>query len=190
MAVSNFAFTDTGIITGYDPVKHLVTVQIHPATANDPALKTGWIPLASMWVGNGWGMFAAPSLGDICVVIYQTGDRQRPIGATLIFTRKNGLLPTVPSQEFWLVHKSGSFVKLTNDGAISISANTAVNVTAPEVNIDSLEVNVGNIGGTLEKLLMDTARTVFNTHTHQSGAIPPPDQQMTSSVATTHTKAN
>lgn len=51
-----------GHIVAYDPANHAVKVQI-PSLAVDestPGIVTGWIPLGSHFVGNGWGAQFAP----------------------------------------------------------------------------------------------------------------------------------
>lgn len=140
MAFSNTAFSaDIGNITSYDPVNHLVIVQIHPATDEEPALQTGWIPYSAAWVGNGWGMYAAPVLNTLCIVVYQQGSRQIPIAATPLFGGSVRPLK-VESGEFWIVHQSGSSLKFTNDGQVSISSNVQIDLTAPTVNINASDV--------------------------------------------------
>lgn len=142
MALSNTAFSaDVGNITSYDPVNHLVIVQIHPATDDEPALQTGWIPYGSSWVGNGWGMYAAPVLNTLCIVLYQQGSRQIPIAATPLFGGSVRPLK-VESGEFWIVHQSGSSLKFTNDGKVSISSGAQIDLTAPTVNINASDVNI------------------------------------------------
>ena len=136
-ALSNIASScDIGRITSYSPKGHMVIVQIHPATRDDPPLQTGWIPLGTPWVGNGWGLYSAPELGSLCVVTYQQGSRQQPIGATLLFDLKNVPLE-VESGEFWIVHKSGSSLKFTNDGVVSIFGNEEIKISSPKINLTS-----------------------------------------------------
>lgn len=164
MATGNSAFSsDIGRITSYDPVNHLVIVQIHPETDDEPALQTGWIPLGTSWAGNGWGLYAAPALDTLCTVLYQQGNRQQPIAATPLFDANNRPL-NVPSGEFWVVHSSGSFVKFTNDGKIEISSQNEINMNAPTVNINassecnifSPQVKVGDETGAFEHLLKES----------------------------------
>ena len=46
--------TRQGTVTAYDPDNYAVKVQLQPTGE-----ETGWIPLSSPWVGNGWGLAAA-----------------------------------------------------------------------------------------------------------------------------------
>lgn len=151
---------DIGKITSYDPINHLVIVQIHPETEDEPALQTGWIPFGTAWAGNGWGMYAAPALNTLCTVLYQQGSRQQAIGATPLFDAENRPL-NVDSGEFWIVHKSGSYLKFTNDGKVLMSSESQIDISAPTVNINastqcnifSPDVSIGDSGGAFETLL-------------------------------------
>ena len=125
------ATTRQGIVTGYDPSAYAVKVTLQP----DGTL-TGWIPLKSAWVGNGWGMFCPPSLGDAVEVDFQEADGG--VGsAGLRFYNDVDKPLSCPSGELWLVHKSGSFIKLLNSGAISSSGqwNHAGNITVTGGNV-------------------------------------------------------
>ncbi|EJN07781.1 phage baseplate assembly protein V, partial [Herbaspirillum sp. YR522] len=57
-----------GIVSGYDPNAYAVKVLLQPDSN-----ETGWIPLEAVWVGNGWGMFAPPSLGDDVEISFREG---------------------------------------------------------------------------------------------------------------------
>lgn len=161
MATNAYTYPSVGQVTAYDPDNYLVQVQLQVATSDSPALATGWIPLASPWVGNGWGMFAPPSIGDIIEVHYQEGSLVNAF-ACLKFYGDPVRPLSVPSGEFWLVHKTGSFVKFTNDGNVSISSSTKIDITAPIVNITastsislrSPSVKMGDLDGPLQPILL------------------------------------
>lgn len=55
-----------GQITAYDPSKYAVRVKFWPDTVES----SGWIPLASTYVGAGWGLVAAPTIGDQVIVAF------------------------------------------------------------------------------------------------------------------------
>jgi len=104
-----------GSVANFDPNTMRVRVTLQP----DDAL-TGWIPLSSAWIGNGWGLFAPPNIGDTVDVLYTNGDINSGVVATRTFNQNNQPLP-VPSGEFWLVHKLLQSLKMTNDGKIAIT---------------------------------------------------------------------
>lgn len=131
----------TAIVTSYDPNRYAAKVTLQPNGE-----QTGWLPVAAHWIGNGWGMYAPPSNGDQVNVEF-VGDN--PGGGTVtsrLFDANNKAL-SVPSGEFWLVHKSGAFFKLTNDGkltftdgkgaTVQLNAAGAIEMAATMVNITS-----------------------------------------------------
>jgi uncharacterized protein involved in type VI secretion and phage assembly len=192
MATSGVAYSRYGTITNYDPDNYKVRVIIEPQDTEDSTKSiTGWLPLMSAFVGPEWGMFAPPTIGAICAVHFSEGSFLSPFVSMLGFNNKNRPL-SVQSDEFWIVHKSGSFLKFTNDGNVSISSSQTVNITAETANIDAENVNLGDTSGALEALLNETAQAVYNTHTHAvSGAATlVPTQLMTSMSLTDKTRAN
>lgn len=124
-ALANRAKTRLGLVTSYDPGAYCVKVTIEPE-----GTETGWLPLLSPWVGNEWGLFAPPTIGDMVELSFQEGDTEAGIAGARFFSDANRPLP-VPSGEFWLVHQSGSMVKFLNDGSIELQAATNLTASAP-----------------------------------------------------------
>lgn len=116
-AVSTRASTKKGVVTGYDPDTYSVKVALQPE-----GTPTGWIPLGSEWVGNGWGMFAPPSIGDMVQVDFDEGDHQSGYVSRKFYNDQDRPLPC-PSGEFWLVHQTGSLLKLLNNGDVELVTN-------------------------------------------------------------------
>ena len=134
------AKTRHGIVSSYDPATYSVNILLQPEEK-----LTGWIPLVSPWVGNGWGMFCPPSIGDAVEVSFQEGDQENGVAGWRFYNDEDRPLPC-PSGEFWLVHKSGSTLKFNNDGTITSNA-TAWNHVG-NVNITgTLTASVDVIGG-------------------------------------------
>jgi phage baseplate assembly protein V len=104
-----------GTISGYDPARPAVKVQLQPE-----GNETGWIPLGSLWAGNGWGMFAAPAIGSQVEVTFIDGNNEAGVVGLHFFSDVDQAL-SVQSGEFWIVHGKGAFVKLTNDGKLTVS---------------------------------------------------------------------
>jgi hypothetical protein len=194
LAVSNKFFVTTGIITGYNPEQYLVTVQTDAADSDYPASETGWIPLGALWIGNGWGLFCPPNLGDVCSVFYLDGDSQVQFAGPRFFGEST--LPlSVPSGEFWVVHQSGSFFKMTNDGKLLLNGNVEIDITTPALNITvtgtaNINANTVNLGKNtgLHTLINSLFQSTFNAHTHGGGPIP--DSPMPSNNITTNTLAS
>lgn len=86
---------------------------------------SGWLPVLSQWVGSGWGMVCPPSPGDQVLLVPQEGNVEHGIIIGRSFSNKQ-MPPAAPEGEFWLLHQSGSFLKLCNDGTIQISGDLHV----------------------------------------------------------------
>lgn len=132
LAQAGRAESAVGIVTSYDPGNAAARVRIQPVDPDFPDRSlTGWLPVTSPWIGNGWGLDAPVSPGDqvevkffggeiesgyICGRLYS--DQQRPTGA------KSG--------EFFLTHASGSKLKFHNDGTVEIAAASTMTYTATQ----------------------------------------------------------
>ena len=109
-----------GKVTSVDPAQGTVRVQLQPE-----GVLTGWLPVLSPWVGPGWGFSCPPSPGDQVLVVPQEGDAEN--GVVIGRAWSDGVaIPNTPSGELWLTHKSGSSLRLLNDGTITISGDVHV----------------------------------------------------------------
>jgi len=120
-----------GSVTGYNPNNYSVKCLIQPE-----GIATGWIPLATPWVGPGWGMFAPPTPGDMVMVEFEDGHLQAGFVQARFFNDNAQALP-VNSGEFWLVHASGAFLKLLNSGALTFSDGQGATITLQNGDITS-----------------------------------------------------
>lgn len=116
-----------GEITAYDPNKYAVKVKMWPDTQES----LGWIPLASPWIGNGWGLVGGPSIGDQVKIAFDREDQDAGVVVGRMFNDVDQP-PAVPSGEFWIVHKSGAMVKFHNDGTVEIVAASTMKYTAAQ----------------------------------------------------------
>lgn len=89
-----------------------------------------------------------PSPGDQVLVLSHDGDAANGVVCGALFS-DNRQAPSAPLGEFWLVHASGSALKMLNDGSVQILGD--LHVTG----------NVYDKGGSLARL-----RSVYNSHTH------------------------
>ena len=117
------ASTRHGIVSSYDPNAYAVKVTLQP-----DGVVTGWLPLKSIWVGQEWGLFCPPSIGDAVEIDYQEGDRGVGSAGLRFFNDQDRPLPC-PSGEFWMVHKSGSLLKFHNDGTVELTTASDLNAT-------------------------------------------------------------
>lgn len=172
--------TRMGRVTAYDPATYKAKVVILPEgdfTDQPGAGETGWIPIQTQWSGNGWGMYAPPTIGQRVAIEHVEGDTGSGIITSCMYDLQNVPL-SVQSGEFWLVHKMGQTFKFTNDGKASLGSTS--------------EVDIGNLGNTLNTLVNQLFEAVYNGHTHPvSGSVTSaPTQKMTSTHLTSVLKAN
>lgn len=133
-----------GTVVSVDPEKSLARVTLQP-----DGVLTGWIPILSLWIGNGWGLACPPSPGDQVLVIPQEGHEQNGLIVGRGFSDQNRP-PNTPIGEFWLVHRTGSSLKLTNDGRIRIKGDVYV------------DGDIFDREGSLNEL-----RSTYNVHRHR-----------------------
>ena len=109
-----------GLVTSVDPATATARVTLQPE-----AVLTGWLPILTLWAGHGWGLFCPPSPGDQVLVIPQEGDAEHGLIVAASWSNQ-AVPPPTPSGEFWLIHRSGSFIKLLNDGTIQVKGDLHV----------------------------------------------------------------
>lgn len=177
--------TRQGVITAYDPASYAVKVQLQPTGE-----ETGWIPLGSPWVGNGWGFAAGPMIGAEVEVEFDSGLMGAGMAAGQFYNDEDRC-PGPPSGEFWLVHQSGSLLKFLNSGEVLLSAKAKITYDAPEHHFTGGDVTMDNnlivvkdisdndgLYGTVQKV-----RVTYNGHTHPEngdggGTTSKPNQQL------------
>ena len=130
-------------VTSYDPTSYTLKVSIQPE-----GTETGWLPLAPQWCGDGWGMFAPPPPGAMVVVIFQEGSPDAGIVLCALASDVDRPLP-VPAGEAWLKHQSGASVKLTNDGALTLSDGVGASIALANgiATVLALAVQLGGADG-------------------------------------------
>lgn len=111
---------------------------------------SGWLPVATPWSGTGWGMICPPTPGQQVIVIAQEGASEHGIIVGTTFSQAM-LPPNVPVGECWLIHGSGSALKLTNQGDVviagsQININGNVNITGNLAVSGTVSDATGQIG--------------------------------------------
>ena len=107
-------------VTSVDPNTATARVLLQPES-----VLSGWLPVLAPWIGAGWGMSCPPSPGDQVLVLAQEGDAEHGIIVGRAFSDTT-FPPAAPAGEFWLVHATGSFIKLLNDGTVKMQGNVAI----------------------------------------------------------------
>lgn len=140
------------LVTSVDPATATARVTLQPE-----GVLSGWLPIATAWSGAGWGLTCPPTPGDQVLVLPQEGDAEHGIIVARLFSASQPP-PQAPSGEFWVVHQSGSSLKLLNDGTVRIKGDLRV------------EGDVYDMHGPLSAL-----RTHYDQHRHASaGSLPSP----------------
>ena len=111
-----------GTVSSYDPDTYSCKVMIQPEN-----VESAWLPIASPWVGDSWGMFCPPSIGDMVEVHYQEGDEDSGYVALRLYNDIDKPV-NAPSGVFYLIHKSGSALKFNNDGSVDVIAHQDLRV--------------------------------------------------------------
>jgi phage baseplate assembly protein gpV len=138
-----------GLIVSVDPQRYAARVLLQPE-----GVMTGWLPVLSPWVGAGWGVVAPPVPGQQVLVLPQDGDGEHGVIIGGAWSDAQSA-PNAPVGELWLVHQSGSFIKLVADGTVRVRGDVYV------------DGDVYDRHGSLDRL-----RRNYDTHAHggvQSG---------------------
>lgn len=113
-ALDRKATSTPGVITSYNPNTYSVKVQLQP-----DGTETGWLPLLSQQVGNGFGIYCPPHVGELCHVVFTDGEVEAGVVAGMYYNNEDVPL-SVPAGEIWLFHKSGAFIKLNTEGQMLV----------------------------------------------------------------------
>ena len=122
-----------GYVTSYNPNTYTVRVRLEPeSSANEErglkAVETNWLPILRVYGGSGWGMITPPNAdpskpyGDQCLVLWP--DDGHGVALIGFFNDKERPFTGPDPGEMWMVHDSGSYVKLLNDGSILLEGES------------------------------------------------------------------
>ncbi len=152
-----------GIVQSVDPANHAAKVTVQPE-----GVLTGWLPILSHSIGNGWGIVSLPQPGTQVMLTPQEGDGEEWAVAGRVFDTE-ALPPSVPAAingsasnaqpgEIALVGAAGAVLRLCADGSIYLQGN--VNVAGNlVVSGDISDKNAAH--GTLDVLRQD-----YDQHIH------------------------
>jgi phage baseplate assembly protein gpV len=103
-----------GLVQSYDPNTYSVKVTLQPSS-----VLTGWIPIETHAIGDGWGIAYGPQIGDQAIVDFADGDPEAATVSGFIYSDQDRP-PPVPSGEIWTVHKSTSALKFLTNGDVTL----------------------------------------------------------------------
>lgn len=158
-----------GTVTSYDPKTYRAKVAIQPDN-----IESNWMPIKTVWAGNGWGFRAPPPAGTQVQVTFQEEDQDSPVISGFLYDDTNpAATGTLAQGEIEILHKTGSVLRLTNDGKVLVNGHVELDMTGPtikitattEVDVTAPAIKLGN-GGTLTKLLMYAFKAFYNAHVH------------------------
>ena len=141
------------VVASADPARHAVRVRLQPEN-----VLSGWLPVASPWVGAGWGIFCLPSPGDQVLVVAQEGEAEHGVVAGGCFSDRRPA-PAGAVGELVLRHASGATLRLANDGTVRITGDLHVS---------------GRVFDSYGAL--DVLRGHYNQHGHAGAPAPPSPQ--------------
>lgn len=102
-----------GLVSSYNPKLHAVKVQFQPV-----GTESGWIPLASVAIGNQFGHLHAPNIKDQVMVHFQEGDHGTGMVALRLFSTIDQP-PQIQTGEHLYLHPTGSGIYHQQDGTVS-----------------------------------------------------------------------
>jgi phage baseplate assembly protein gpV len=168
--LNNVAFTRTGIVNTFDGTSFTCVVQYEPENSeSDVNSLSPALPIAAFAIGNGFGVLAAPNIGDRVVVHFIEGSENAAFVCCGLFNDIDNP-PNISAGEYYLIHQNGSFVKLMNTGELLLNGNTKINLTGPQINITTTgDVNV-TAGGNLNANITGGANIIAQGDSTISGA--------------------
>lgn len=184
----------TGV--GISPVGFVsIEILVDQVTGNDMTIPHGEIanvPYMRLQGGSN-AVIIDPEVGDIGMAVFCSRDisavknarKSAPPGSRRMYSFSDcaylgGVLNVAPAQ----------YIQFTAGGII-VHSPTSVKGEAPLIQMSSADVQLGNIGGALFRLIDERLIALFNAHTHTSGGAGVPSSPLTlAAVATTITKAN
>ena len=146
----------TAIVTQFDPVRIAAIVTWQPE-----GTQSGWLPVLTQWMGNGWGIVAPLQPGDQVAVVSDRDHRDAGIVLGRIFDTRNQPPQGAQAGELWMVHQSGSLLKLLATGDVQLTTARDLNATVGR----DLNATVGRnlnatVTGTLTATVTGAAKIV------------------------------
>lgn len=165
-------YVRVGVVSGYNPDSYCAKVMLQP-----DGIETGWLPIGAISIGNGFGIQAAPNLGDQAIVFLKEGNLDAGMVGAFMFSDDERPV-SLPSGQMLLKHQDGTLIQFNGSGKLTINATTELDITAPIVSVTATTsasvtapiINLGAFGQTLRAFVTDLFVTLFNGHTHPTGS--------------------
>ena len=111
-----------GIVTSWDPIKHLAKVMYQPEGE-----ESGWLPVHAMAAGNGYGLISGLSVGDQVEITHQEGEFDDGAITSRVHSEQ-APAPTVHSGEQLLLTPWGSTFFLAQDGSVTAKDKSGASI--------------------------------------------------------------
>ena len=112
------ATVQAATVSSYDPANHAAKVLYQPENT-----ESGWLPVGSLGVGNGFGVYFAPNVGDQVMVHFLNGQREAGVIGPRLYSDADRPL-NVPAGELWLMQSPTCGIKLQGGDAITVIGAT------------------------------------------------------------------
>jgi phage baseplate assembly protein gpV len=112
-----------GIVSSWDPVKHLAKVLYQPE-----GQESGWLPVHTLSAGAGYGHMSGLAVGEQVEVTHQEGEFE----AGAVTSRVHSVAaapPTLQSSEELIRTPWGSYIKLAQNGSVTMVDQTGATAT-------------------------------------------------------------
>lgn len=118
-------FTSIGTITSLNTNRYLAKVMLEPI-----GVETGWIPIGTQQVGEGYGIVTMPNIGDQVVVLLVNGSVDNGIVVCRLYNAIDVAPKGIQPGETY-ISKDSSYIKLHSDGSITIHSDEQVTISGP-----------------------------------------------------------
>lgn len=172
-----------GLVASYDPNTYSVKVTLQPSET-----LTGWIPIETHAIGNGWGIAYGPQIGDQAIVDFADGDPEAATVSGFIYSDEDRP-PPVPSGELWTVHKSASLLKFHNDGTVELTAASSMTYTATQHHFKG-PVQMDNVLNVTQTISGEGGMTISGDNGSGHASTVTGDMNMVGNLNTTGTVTN
>ena len=173
---ANSAQTKPALVTAYDPDRHAIKATLQPE-----GVETGWFPIATHAIGNGYGLTVGPQIGDQIKVGFDDGDINTPHMMGRVHSDTDRPPKALPGETL-LQHSNGGKISLTAAGATVSIGGTTFNIApsgAVTINAGSNPVNITGAVSFTGPSVQHNGHEIGATHTHTlvtpgSGSSGPP----------------
>lgn len=106
-----------GIVKSVNADSYTVKCETQPE-----GVMTGWLPVFSLWVGNGWGISCLPPPGTQVLIAATHADMENAVVIGGLYSNADRPPTTPRVGEFGLRHSTGTFLRFANDGKVHAKA--------------------------------------------------------------------